>query len=204
KGHVCPKGHCLGVGGGVIRPRGLLLLFVLNCEYTLYPHSLHAIVATHLLLSMSCINASLLLDASGVLTWKLLNFLAGQRPSAQQERGDRCPDDSCNLATENEALLSPGDLRSEVVWEECTLTADIKVGLESKKGLSRYFQARECHKSANYTHRFVKTVSDRAKIAAFGQGPRVVGTHPVLIDPHAEVGLQFHFSRQSPFLYVHH
>ncbi|KAI0288785.1 hypothetical protein B0F90DRAFT_1799904 [Multifurca ochricompacta] len=195
-GHICPKRHRMGVGGGVLRPRGLLLLFVLNCKYTLYPHSLHAIVAAHLLLSMSRINSSPPLDASGVLTWKLLNFLAGQRPSAQQELGNRWLDDARNLATENEALLSPGDL--EIVREKITLTMEIKVGLESKKGLSKYFQAREYRKTANDAHRFVKTVSDRAKIAAFGQSSRVAGTHPVLIDPRAEVG------RQSPFLYVHH
>ena len=59
------------------------------------------------------------LDASGVLTWKLLHFLAGQRPSAQQERGDGRLDKARELARENEDLISPTDLN--IVRERITL-----------------------------------------------------------------------------------
>ena len=59
------------------------------------------------------------LDASGVLTWKLLHFLAGQRPSAQEERGDGRLDKARDLVRENEALISPTDLN--VVKERITL-----------------------------------------------------------------------------------
>ncbi len=59
------------------------------------------------------------LDASGVLTWKLLHFLASQRPSAQEGRGDRRLDDARTLARENETLISPSDL--EIVRERITL-----------------------------------------------------------------------------------
>ena len=50
------------------------------------------------------------LDASGVLTWKLLDFLASQWPSAQEKRGDRRLDNARQLASENETLISPSDL----------------------------------------------------------------------------------------------
>ena len=50
------------------------------------------------------------LDASGVLTWKLLHFLAGQRPSAQEKRGDRRLDNARQLARENETFIGPSDL----------------------------------------------------------------------------------------------
>jgi hypothetical protein len=50
------------------------------------------------------------LDASAVLTLKLLDFLASQRPSAQAKRGDRRLDDARQLARENESLISPIDL----------------------------------------------------------------------------------------------
>ncbi len=54
------------------------------------------------------------LDASGVLTWKLplLHSLASQRPSAQEERGDRRLDDARILARlgESKLLISPSDL----------------------------------------------------------------------------------------------
>ena len=59
------------------------------------------------------------LDASGVLTWKLLHFLASQRPSAQEARGDERLDDARNLARENEECISPNDL--EIVGERIIL-----------------------------------------------------------------------------------
>jgi hypothetical protein len=59
------------------------------------------------------------LDASGFLTWKLLHFLASQRPSAQEKRGDGRLDDARNLALENQQLIGPSDL--EIVRERITL-----------------------------------------------------------------------------------
>ena len=50
------------------------------------------------------------LDASGVLTWRLLHFLAGQLPSAQEKRGDRRLVKALQLATDDEAIISPGDM----------------------------------------------------------------------------------------------
>lgn len=59
------------------------------------------------------------LDASGVLTWRLLNFLAGQRPSAQEERGDGRLDNARQLARDNQDVINPSDL--EIVRERITL-----------------------------------------------------------------------------------
>ena len=42
--------------------------------------------------------------------WKLLNFLAGQRPSAQEERGDCRLDYARQLARENQDFFGPMDL----------------------------------------------------------------------------------------------
>ncbi|KAH9014217.1 hypothetical protein EDB85DRAFT_2157573 [Lactarius pseudohatsudake] len=118
------------------------------------------------------------LDASGVLTLKLLHFLADRRPSAQEKRGDQRLDSARELARGDEVLISPGDL--EIVRERITLTAEIKVGLESKRGLPRYLQAREYRKSAKETYKFVKSVSDRARDATLGlgQSSAVAVPHP--------------------------
>ncbi len=59
------------------------------------------------------------IDASGVLTWKLLHFLAGQRPSAQEERGDRGLDYARTLARGVEPLINPSDL--EIIKERIIL-----------------------------------------------------------------------------------
>lgn len=50
------------------------------------------------------------LDASGVLTWRLLNFLASQRPSAQEKRGNRRLDEARMLARENGSQISHDDM----------------------------------------------------------------------------------------------
>ncbi|KAH8987524.1 hypothetical protein EDB86DRAFT_2104177 [Lactarius hatsudake] len=59
-------------------------------------------------------------------------------------------------------------------------TAEIKVGLESKRGLPRYLQAREYRKSAKETYKYVKSVSDRARDATLGlgQSSAVAPPHP--------------------------
>ena len=59
------------------------------------------------------------LDATGVLTWKLLHFLVGQRPSAQEERGDGRLDNACQLARDAQEVISPSDW--EIVREMITL-----------------------------------------------------------------------------------
>jgi len=68
---------------------------------------------------MSGMTAGPPLDASGVLTWRLLHFLAGQRPSAQEERGEKRLDNARILAVEYEDVISPSDL--EIVKERIVL-----------------------------------------------------------------------------------
>ena len=50
------------------------------------------------------------LDALGVLTWKLLHFLASLQPSAQEGRGNSQLDNARQLVRENQELISPSDL----------------------------------------------------------------------------------------------
>ena len=52
------------------------------------------------------------LDASGVLTSRLLHFLAGQLPSAQEERADWQLDQALRLASEDKTLLSREELQT--------------------------------------------------------------------------------------------
>ncbi|KAI0294526.1 hypothetical protein BC826DRAFT_1104596 [Russula brevipes] len=126
---------------------------------------------------MSRISPGLPLDASGVLAWRLLEFMASKRPSAREELGNKRLDEARNLAIENKYLISPRDL--EIAKEKFTLTTEIKSGLGSKKGLSKFLQAREFCKSAKDTLRFVETVSGRAKDDMLGQW--APGFNPVLM-----------------------
>jgi hypothetical protein len=51
------------------------------------------------------------LDASGVLASRLLDFLANQRPSAQEKLGDRRLDKARDLARKNGDRINPSDLK---------------------------------------------------------------------------------------------
>jgi hypothetical protein len=111
------------------------------------------------------------LDASGVLASRLLDFLASKRPSAQERLGDRRLDKARDLAQKNGDWISPSDLKiardkvlqcvpSPKEYPSYVLSpvsaAEIKAGLESKSGLSKFLQAREYRKSAKEALRFVK------------------------------------------------
>jgi hypothetical protein len=114
------------------------------------------------------------LDASGVLAWSLLEFLASKRPSAREELGNRRLDEARKLAFENEHLISPHDLQIarekltqcvlplQSIIESCSVyvsTTDIKSGLGLNKGVPKFLQAREFCKSAKDTLRFVQVTS---------------------------------------------
>ena len=113
------------------------------------------------------------LDASGVLASRLLDFLANKRPSAAEKLGDRRLDKARDLAQKNLDWISPPDMdiaRYKVL--QCVLSpgaylghvlsivraADIKAGLESKKGLSKFLQAREYRRQAKEALQFVKVI----------------------------------------------
>lgn len=107
------------------------------------------------------------LDASGVLASRLLEFLANKRPSAPMKLGNRRRDS----AEEYSGIIDPSDMkiaRDKVI--QCVLSlqrvselclmlvsaAEIRQGLESKSGLSKFLQARQYRKSAKEALRFVK------------------------------------------------
>jgi hypothetical protein len=52
------------------------------------------------------------LDASGVLAWKLLEYLSNKRPSAQERLGSRRLDEARELAQKHVALISPKDMKT--------------------------------------------------------------------------------------------
>jgi len=59
---------------------------------------------------MPLTNAGPPLDASGVLVWKLLEFLSNKRPSAREELGNMRLHEARELALTDEAIISPDDL----------------------------------------------------------------------------------------------
>ena len=61
-------------------------------------------------MSHSQTNAGPALDATGVLAWKLLEYLSNKRPSAQERLGTRRLDEARELAQKNEALISSNDM----------------------------------------------------------------------------------------------
>jgi len=94
------------------------------------------------------------LDASGVLASRLLDFLANKRPLAQERLGDRRLDEARDLAQKNGDWISPSDLK--IARDKVLHAAEIKAGLDSKIGLSKFLQAREYRKFAKEALRFVK------------------------------------------------
>jgi hypothetical protein len=55
-------------------------------------------------------NAGPALDATGVLAWKLLEYLSNKRPSAQEKLGTKRLNEARELAQKNEALISTNDM----------------------------------------------------------------------------------------------
>lgn len=107
------------------------------------------------------------LDASGVFAWRLLEFLSNKRPSAQEELGNRRLDKARDLAVKNEVLIDPRDLA--IAKDKFILTTEIRAGLGSKRGISKFIQAREYSKAAKDALRFVETVSARVQDERLGQ-----------------------------------
>jgi hypothetical protein len=111
------------------------------------------------------------LDASGVLASRLLEFLSNKRPKAQEKLGSRRLDEARELAQKYQASISPSDLKiakdkfiqcvlsSQSASESCSMpvsASEIREGLESKTGITRFLQAREYKKAAKEALRFVK------------------------------------------------
>ncbi|KAI0280059.1 hypothetical protein BGY98DRAFT_966330 [Russula aff. rugulosa BPL654] len=108
-------------------------------------------------------------DASGILAWRLLKFLSSKRPSAQEKLGNRRLDEARDLAQKNEDLISPSDLK--IAKDKLLHAAEIRIGLESRSGFSRFLQARQYRRSAKEALGFVKTVSKRVQDEILGQRP---------------------------------
>jgi len=132
-------------------------------------------------------------DTSGVLASRLLGFLSQRGPSAQEKLGNRRLDEARDFAQRNEDRFSPSDLR--IARDKVLHAAEIKAGLKSKSGLSKFLQAREYRKSAKEALRFVKTVSDRARDEVLGQRP--VGLNPMLVTTDGGIDLRL-FAEMKP------
>ena len=97
--------------------------------------------------------------------------LSNNRLSSQEKLGDMRLNEARDLAQKLEALISPSDmeiaehkirqcvLSSQSASESCSTlirATEIRAGLESKNGFSRYLQAREYVKSAGEALQFFK------------------------------------------------
>jgi hypothetical protein len=121
-------------------------------------------------------NSGPALDGTGVLMWRFLEYLSNKRPSAQERLGTKRLDEARDLAQKNEAFISHSDMK--VARDKLLHASDVREGLESKSGLSKYLRAQEFKRIAKDALQFVKTVSDRTKSEMLGQRP--VGLNPML------------------------
>ncbi|KAI0296105.1 hypothetical protein B0F90DRAFT_1820121 [Multifurca ochricompacta] len=85
------------------------------------------------------------------------------RPSAQVKKGDRFLDQARNLRDKWKDLIPSGDLVT--LQNRITLASEMRVGLDSKSGLSKISHARTYRKYTLETLRIVKATSDRARDA---------------------------------------
>ncbi|KAI0296113.1 hypothetical protein B0F90DRAFT_1114424 [Multifurca ochricompacta] len=109
-------------------------------------------------------------DAGGVLATRLLDYVAKHTTSAQEMRGDQRLDEARALTVEYETVIDPVD--RAIIEERITFAREMKSGLESKWGLSKFLQAREYRRVARNAYRFAKTASDRGRDEAyFAQRP---------------------------------
>jgi hypothetical protein len=115
------------------------------------------------------------LDASGVFAWRLLDFLSSRRPSAQEELGNKRLERARDLAMKNDAMISPSDMAiakekftqwvvplqsfiGAIEFSTHLSSTEIRAGLGSRRGLSRFIQAREYGKAAKDALRFVEVI----------------------------------------------
>jgi len=105
--------------------------------------------------------------ALGIRLTLARHHLAGQRPSAMEERGDRKLDEARNILREYEDNFDPSDW--EIFQRGITTAREEKIGLDSKTGLWRYLRAREYLKSSRAVLKGVKTTSDRRRDIVFYQ-----------------------------------
>jgi hypothetical protein len=61
---------------------------------------------------LESVPTDLTLDASGVLTWKLLKFISDRLPSGLEKRGSRRLDEALRLAKEHEYVISTRDMET--------------------------------------------------------------------------------------------
>ncbi|KAH8990991.1 hypothetical protein EDB92DRAFT_1862468 [Lactarius akahatsu] len=90
-------------------------------------------------------------------------------PSAQARRGDENLDRARSLRDQFREMIPNDGMVS--LQNRITMTTEMRVGLDSKRGLSKWSHARTYRKHAEETLHLVKTASDRARDAEFG-GPQ--------------------------------
>ncbi|KAF8265699.1 hypothetical protein EI94DRAFT_1804020 [Lactarius quietus] len=91
--------------------------------------------------------------------------MASLFPSAQARRGDDDLARACSLRDQFEEVI-PSD-GMDYMQNRITLTTEMRVGLDTKRGLSKWSHARTYRKHAEETFHLVKTTSDRYRDAEF-------------------------------------
>jgi len=91
--------------------------------------------------------------------------MASILPSVQARRGDENLERARSLREQFEEVI-PSDAMDSL-QNRITMTNEMRVGLDSKRGLSKWSHARVYRKHAEETFHLVKTTSDRARDAEF-------------------------------------
>lgn len=116
-------------------------------------------------------NQSILSDAPHPVGTRLIHAILNQFPSLQTRRGDRTLERARRITGEHESVISSGD--RQIIKERILFAEDVKFGLDSEWGFSKFRHAREYRKAARDACQFAKTASarglDPAKISLFNR-----------------------------------
>jgi len=109
------------------------------------------------------------LGPGAVIVSRMIDSVVKMLPSEQEKRGDQKLEKAREIAEENKPVIFQDDL--DAIAGKISHARDVRDGLDSKSGLSKFFHAREYLKVAREAYRFTKHVSDRRRDAAFFSPP---------------------------------
>jgi len=116
-------------------------------------------------MSQICYHQALPHNPSAVITNRLINFLLKSLPSSQEKRGDRKLELARELAVEVASVVSQDYL--DVIDERITSAREMKIGLDSKSGFSKWSHAREYLRNCNEAYQYAKRLAERGRDAAY-------------------------------------
>ncbi|KAH9167170.1 hypothetical protein EDB89DRAFT_2245833, partial [Lactarius sanguifluus] len=108
---------------------------------------------------------------------KMLDYVSKHSPSEQEKRGDKRPDEARTILDSNRVigvnaggvlqLIHSSDREGKIIYAR-----EMKTGLDSRWGLSKFLQAREYHKAAKSAYYAAGSASGKDRDDAYfaGQG----------------------------------